>query len=131
MALLTKQQIVDVDDRQFEDIPVVEWDGEVRILGLSGTQRDAYEAGILDQRGGERKVMLTNARAKLVALCLVDENFNRLFTQDDVRQLGRKSAAALERCFDKARELSGMAPGDVERLTENFDDDPSDASTSE
>lgn len=131
MTLLTREQIVEVDDAQFEDIDVPEWGGQVRVLGMTGTQRDSYEASILEQKGGERRVVLANARAKLVQRCLVGEDMRPLFTPDDVRALGRKSAIALERVFDKARALSGMSEKDMEKLVENFDDDPNDEGTSD
>jgi hypothetical protein len=131
MGLLSREDILDVDDKVYEDIEVPEWGGEVRVRGMSGTQRDDYEASILQQNGSDRKVNLANARAKLVARCLVDADGRLLFSADDVRALGRKSARALERVFDKARELSGMTEKDVETLTENFGDDPSDDATSD
>jgi hypothetical protein len=131
MALLSREDILDVDDKVYEDIEVPEWGGEVRVRGMSGTQRDDYEASILQQNGSDRKVNLANARAKLVARCLVDADGRLLFSADDVRALGRKSARALERVFDKARELSGMTEKDVETLAENFGDDPSDDATSD
>lgn len=131
MALLTRDDILSVDDKVYEDIAVPEWGGEVRVRGMSGAQRDDYEASIIQQNGKDQKVNLANARAKLVARCLVDESGQLLFTSEDVRALGRKSARALERVFDKARELSGMSEEDVEKLTENFGDDPSDEGTSD
>lgn len=131
MTLLTRDDILSVDDKVFEDIEVPEWGGTVRVRGMSGQQRDDYEASIIQQNGNDRKVNLSNARAKLVARCLVDEGGALLFTSDDVRALGRKSARALERVFDKARELSGMSEQDVENLAENFGDDPSGEGTSD
>lgn len=131
MPLLTRDDILNVDDRQYEEVEVPEWGGSVRVRGMSGTERDSYEASILEQRGNDRKVNLANARAKLVARCLVDEQGHLMFVADDVRALGRKSAKALERVFDAARALSGMSEEDVEKLTENFDDDPSGEGTSD
>ena len=131
MPLLTRDDIANVDDRQYDEVEVPEWGGSVRVRGMSGTERDAYEASILEQRGNDRRVNLANARAKLVVRCLVDEGGQLMFTPDDVRLLGRKSAKALERVFDKARELSGMSEDDVAKLTENFDDDPSGSGTSD
>lgn len=131
MTLLTRDDILSVDDKVFEDIEVPEWGGTVRVRGMSGQQRDDYEASIIQQNGNDRKVNLSNARAKLVARCLVDESGALLFATDDVRALGRKSARALERVFDKARELSGMSEQDVENLAENFGDDPSGEGTSD
>lgn len=131
MTLLTRDQIVEVDDAQFEDIEVPEWGGTVRVVGMTGSQRDAYEASIIEQKGGERRVVLANARAKLVQRCLVGEDMRPLFSREDVSILGRKSAIALERVFDKARALSGMSEEDMEKLVENFDDDPNDEGTSD
>lgn len=131
MNLLTREQIVAVDDAQYDVIEVPEWGGSVRVRGMSGTQRDAYESLLLEQRGDSRKINLANARSKLVVRCIVDEGGHLLFTDDDVRVLGKKSAKALERVFDKARELSGMSKEDIEKLTENFDDDPSESGTSD
>lgn len=128
---LSRDAIVSVDDRQYDDIEVPEWGGTVRVRGMSGAQRDDYETSIIEQRGNDRKVNLRNARAKLVARCIVDEAGMTIFTSEDVPALGRKSAVALERVFDAARRLSGMTEGDVERLAENFEDDPSGDVTSD
>jgi hypothetical protein len=128
---LGREAILAADDRQYDDIEVPEWGGTVRVRGMSGAQRDDYEASIIEQRGNDRKVNLRNARAKLVARCVVDGEGKAIFTTDDISSLGRKSAVALERVFDAARRLSGMTEGDVERLAENFEDDPSGDATSD
>lgn len=131
MALLTKEQIWNANDILWEDVKVPEWGGEVRVKGLSGSQRDAFEAAsMLSKKGGQREVNLKNLRSRLVVMCAVDENFQPLFTSGDVMRLGEKSAIALERVFDKAQKLSGMSEEDIEELTGNSDGDPSDSSTS-
>lgn len=129
-SYLGRDAIIEMDDRQYDDVEVPEWGGKVRVRGMSGTQRDDYEASIITNNGADRKVNLRNARAKLVARCIVDEDGKTIFTTEDVPALGRKSAVALERVFDAARRLSGMTEGDVERLAENFEDDQSDDATS-
>jgi hypothetical protein len=133
MALLSKQQILSAQDIQFEDIPVPEWGGEVRVKGLSGRERDKFEADSLSKakKGGQRDVILENLRARLVVACVVDEQFQPLFDRADVMRLGEKSAVALERVFSKAQELSGMSDEDVEELAGNSDSDQSDSSTSD
>jgi len=50
--------------------------------------------------------------------------------RSDVKALGEKSAAALERVFDVARKLSGLSEDDVEELAGDFDDAPNGDSTS-
>lgn len=130
MALLGKTEIVNADDVQFEEIPVPEWGGEVRIKGLSGTEVDDYEASILRMRKGKQDFTLKNATARLVAWCLVDENNSRLFqNEDEVRELGRKSGVALQRCFDVAARLSGLRQDDVQAMVEDFDGPQSGSST--
>jgi len=129
MALLSRDAILAADDREYEVVPCPEWGGEVRLRSLTGAERDAYEQSLVQTRGKSREMNLRNARAKLVALCAVDENGKRLFTDADVNALGKKNAKPLDRLFDVARRLSGLSEDDVDRLTEDFDDAQSDVST--
>jgi hypothetical protein len=129
--LLSREQIIGADDRKTEDVAVPEWGGSVRVRALSGAERDAYEAGIVTLRGdGSKTVNLKNLRGRLVSLACVDEDGNRLFTDEDAIGLGDKSASALERVFDVARKLSGLSDDDVEELAEGFGGAPSGGSTS-
>lgn len=109
MALLSRDQILDAADLKTEEVQVPEWGGSVLVRGLNGTERDAYENGLIRMEGQSAKSNLLNMRAKLVALCLVDEKGGRLFADTDIRALGRKSAAALERVYEVAARLSGLA----------------------
>lgn len=129
MALLSRDAILAADDHEYEVVPCPEWGGEVRLRSLTGAERDAYEQSLVQTRGKSREMNLRNARAKLVALCAVDEDGKRLFTDADVNALGKKNAKPLDRLFDVARRLSGLSEDDVDRLTEDFDDAQSDAST--
>ena len=129
--LLSREQIIGAADRKTEDVDVPEWGGTVRVRALSGVERDAYEAGIVQLRGdGSKVVNLKNLRGRLVSLSCVDEEGNRIFTDEDAIALGDKSASALERVFDVARRLSGLSEDDVEELAEGFGGAPSDGSTS-
>jgi hypothetical protein len=128
---LGRDAIIDADDRKYEVVDCPEWGGKVRVRNLSGAQRDAYEESIIKTNGNSRSVNLQNARAKMVVLTVVDKSGTPVFTSDDVRALGRKSAAPIERIFDAARRLSGMSEQDVEKLAENFGNDPSDGGTSD
>jgi hypothetical protein len=120
MAFLTRQQILEADDTKYETVECPEWGGDVRLRSISGSKRDQYEQSLVEQRGNSRQMNLRNARAKLIILCAVDEDGRPLFTSEDLRQLGSKNAAPLDRLFDAARKLTGMSDNDVEKLTENF-----------
>lgn len=117
--ILTREQILAAQDIATETIDVPEWGGAVRVRGLTGAERDQYESTILKMRGTNAQLNLVNARAKLVALSVVDEEGARLFSDDDVVALSKKSAAALERVFDAAQRLSGLRPADIEEMTKN------------
>ncbi|WP_436772071.1 hypothetical protein [Yinghuangia sp. YIM S09857] len=111
MALLGKDQINSADDRKWEDVPVPEWGGEVRLLGLTGTERDAYEASFirLGPKGNPIGRNLKDIRAKLLVKCLVDEDFERIYTDEETKDVGNKSGAVIDRLYDKAKVLSGIS----------------------
>lgn len=128
MALLTKQEILDADDLPTRDVPVPEWGGDVRVRGLTGRERDAFEMRMaVARRNGDTDVDL---RASLVGRCIVDEDGERLFTDRELGQLARKSGAALDAVFDVVRELSGMTADSVDESAGNFDATDGDGSHS-
>lgn len=133
MALLSKDQINAADDRQWEDVPVPEWGGEVRVLGLSGTQRNAYEASLvqLGPNGSVQRVNLADSHARLLAVCLVDEDFKRLYSDKEIRELGAKSGAVLHRLHVVAQRLSGLGKKAAEDAAGNSGAAPSGSSTSD
>ncbi len=117
--LLTRDAILQAQDIQTERVHVPEWGGDVMVRTLTGAERDAFEATILEKRGKDYAVNLRNLRAKLAAFSIVDKDGNRLFTEADVHALAEKSAAALQRVFNVASKLSGISPEDVEELAKN------------
>lgn len=132
MSGLSRDLILGADDRRTESVYVPEWGGDVTVRGLTGVERDAYEAGIASPRpDGRQHINLRNLRARLVALACIDpETGDRLFRDDDVEALGARSATALERVFVVARRLSGLSDDDIEGMAEGFGDAPSGDSTS-
>lgn len=118
---LGRDAILAVEDVQTIDVFVPEWNTNVLVRGLTGAERDAYELSITQGKGKDQSLNIRNARAKLLVICCVDEEGNKLFQQSDIALLGQKSAVALERLFDAARKVSGLTEQDVEELTESFE----------
>jgi hypothetical protein len=116
---LRREDILNAPDILYEAVEVPEWGGTVRIRGLTGSERDEFEASIIQRRGKDIEANLKNIRAKLVSLAAVDEEGNRIFTEEDVVALGRKSARVLDRLFSVAQRLSGLSSEDVEDLAKN------------
>lgn len=133
MALLSKAQIDAADDRTWDDVDVPEWGGSVRLLGLSGTERNAYQASmvVLGPNGAVQRVNLADQTAKLLAKTIVDENFERLYTDKGVKELGAKNGVVLDRLFRVAQRLSGLRKEDVEVAAGNSEAAQSGASTSD
>lgn len=118
MAYLTKDEILSAQDLPTEIVEVPEWGGNILVRGMSGTERDSFEGGVVSMDGKTTKVNMQNIRAKMVAQCIVHENGGRIFTDQDVEALGSKSAAALDRVFNVVQRLSGLTNEDVKKLTE-------------
>lgn len=133
MTYLTKDEILAADDLQYADVPVPEWGGTVRIRTLTGEERDNFEEKIIKRDGqGNRVGMdLNQFRAKLLVRTMVDEDGKRIFTEQDIHALGRKSSAAMDKVFVQVRELNRMTDEDVEQLTQGFDSGQSEDSISD
>lgn len=130
MALLTREQILNADDRKTQVVEVPEWGGSVMIRTLSGKERDRFEASLQVTRGSKTKQNYDNFRARLISLCVVNESGERTFSDADIALLGEKSVAALQRVFNACNELNGLSDADVEELTQGFDEGATEDSTS-
>lgn len=128
--LLTREQILGTADLLHEDVAVPEWGGSVRVQMLTGAERDAFEQEIVVRQGKKTQMNLANVRARLVALCMVDDEGQRVFGEADVKALGKKSALALNRVFEVAQRINGLTPEDMEELAGNSGSDQSDSSIS-
>ena len=114
--MLNKADILKVEDLVFETVDVPEWGGQVRVRTMTGTERDVFDSHFVSDGG---KVNLSNIRARLCAITLVDEKNIRLFNDDDLIALGKKSSAALDRIFGVAQRLNGLGPDVVKELAKN------------
>ena len=102
-----------------EVVEVPEWGGSVTVRELTGRERDAFEASIVEQKGKKSVVNMDNMRAKFVSACVIGDDGQSLFYPTDVERLGDLSAAALNRVFDVGRRLSGLTDDDMEELEKN------------
>lgn len=115
MTLLSKDAILAADDRKTCDVTVPEWGGTVRIATMSASERDRWES---ETYGGD-KPNTSDFRARFVALCLVGEDGRRLFTDREVGELGKKSAAALQKVFKVAQDLNALTVAEAEKIEKN------------
>ena len=122
---LTGEQIMAADDLAVEWVPTAEWAPEgadaegvgVFVRTMTASERDAFEVSCLDKQGKARN--LTNLRARLCALTIVDGDGKRIFDATQAADLGTKSGQVLDRIFDKAQRLNGITKADVDELAGN------------
>lgn len=138
MNVLTRDQILAANDLLTERVKVPEWsangnkeDAVVIVRGMTGTERNHLEASVVRGQGRDASVNIENLYARMVSICVVDENGKRLFSDSDIGALGGKSAVALARVMEVVQRLSGMTQEDVEDLTKGLAEAPSDDSTSD
>jgi hypothetical protein len=100
-------------------VPVPEFKeiGTITLLGMSGTQRDAWEKSLVVGRGNKRRVETDNVRARLVVKCAIDpESGERVFTDADAAVVGAWRVDVLNRLFEVAQRLSGVSDKDADEL---------------
>lgn len=128
MKTLGRDDILNASDIRKEKVKV--WGGEVWVRGMTGAERDKFEASVIQFKGNAQNLNLTNIRAKLCSLTVCDEEGNRLFTEADVQALSEKSAVELSKIFIVAQRLSGITDADVEELAEGLKENPFEDSAS-
>jgi stage V sporulation protein SpoVS len=115
--MLSRKEILDADDFEYEIISVPEWGGDVRVRGLSAGERDEWEMAAVQAQGNASK--LQNVRATIISKSIVDEVGKRIFTDADISKLGKKSAKAMDRVFDVCSRLNGMSAADLKEIEGN------------
>lgn len=125
--LLSRDAIATQANNPPERVEVPEWGGAVLVRGMGADEKAAWEKSLLVQRrkpGGDTEFVTNqkiNIRVSLAIRCVVNEAGEPLFTDADAPMLGTKSAAALERIFTKARQLSRIGMDDVATLEADED----------
>ena len=114
--MLTKEQILNADDRKTKVIFVEEWGDDVTIMQMSGHARDRFESSIIGANGGTD---MKNIRAKMVAASIVDDKGELMFSDKDIIKLSNKSGIALDKVFSAAQEFNKITDADVDELAKN------------
>lgn len=120
---LSRDDFLKAEDRHAEEVDLSDipgYNGSMLIRGLTGTERDEFEASLFQKRGNNLEPNPRNVRAKLVARCCVDDDGKQLFDIAEVELIGKKSGQAISRLYNVAARLSGLSESDVEEMARDF-----------
>jgi hypothetical protein len=108
---LSFDDINEVDDAEYTEIDIPEWNGTLRVRGLNGGERAEFEEQV------SKNHSMRHAKVECIIKCSVDDEGNRVFTNQHKGMLLGKSAKVIERIFDEICRLSGIgddAEGEAE-----------------
>lgn len=99
-----KDEIIAARDSKREPLDVPEWGLRVWIRTITSVEQDSL-ADELYANG--RKPGMAELKTRTLALALVNEEGERVFTDAEAAALNDKNAIAVQRCYDKFEELQG------------------------
>ncbi len=105
-------EILSVNDRQ--GVEVQAWGKTLRVVPMSGIDRDSYDLARHRANGN-----MENWRAQFLVRCLFDAEGNRIFTDEQAGELGKKHSDTIKRLFELATEENKTGPGAVEEAAKN------------
>lgn len=113
--MLTRQQILEANDKPLKEVNVPCWQGSVYVRCMSAKEKDAFESSLL----GDKERDMANIRARLAVLTLCDENGSLIFSKEDAELLGTKSVLALDTLLPVIKRLNAIEDKEVEELKKN------------
>ena len=105
MKYLNAESILAAEDFCYADVECPEWGGTVRVRSLSGGQRSVITQRVQVKETNELEELL-------VVMGVVNEDGARIFTNEDIEALKKKSNAPISRIAKKIMEISGIGNAD-------------------
>ena len=120
MTIANRNALLKLCERRYIDLDLEDAGVTVRIQSLSEKEKSPYETRLIAKSGrGILRDRLQDATRRLIALCLVDENNDRIFLDSDVNQIGEMDSFVSSRIYDAAQEHCGFNKGDIEDTVGN------------
>ena len=112
--------------REVVELPELGEGVSVIVVGMTAKERSDFDNQFVSRKGDPMKKRIAEGRERIVVACCRDEEGKRLFTQDDVVQLGKQSGIVIERIVNAAQRTSGMTKDDLEDSVKNSEEAPDD-----
>lgn len=114
-----REQFLQAADLRRDTVDCPEWGGVVTVRELTGPQRDQHQINQFrfDSETGKPSLSPKLDNALLVCWAVIDpDTGERIFSDDDLPELRKKSGRVLDRIGSKVLELTGM--GGAEKNSE-------------
>ena len=122
MKLASRDQLVALCQRRYIEIEIPEANLNVRLQSLSEKEKSDYETKLISKNGrGILKDRLADATRRLICLCVVDENGNRLFQDSDLDVIANMDSFVSSRIYEACQEHCGFNKTDIETAVKNSD----------
>jgi hypothetical protein len=119
---LTREQILaSRHDRKPVPFDVPEWGGTIWLRVLSAADQLAISEG-LEARNVPLRVLVT---------CIVDDEGNRIFADDDADELAKEDFPIIMRVFGQAAKLNGLSNVELEDALASFAQAPDESISTE
>lgn len=105
---LSREDILGANDLPYEDVPVPQWGGAVRLRPM--TMQEALDI---------TKESPDALAARILVLTAVNDEGKHLFTAEDIPALSGKSSVAMKGLLQKALELNGLGENSVKAAEKN------------
>lgn len=133
MALLNRNQILEVNDIQTKDIEVKEWGGTIRIKQLSAKEYNDIFMNMINIRKMAAKQLsakknadenledainelaIKNQKILIIIKSVVDENMNPVFTEADMELLYQKNTNVINKIIAEIEEFNSVSTEDVKK----------------
>lgn len=120
IEMLSRNQILTVQDLRRELVVVPEWDGTVYVRGFTALEREEVEMrsmAMIDIATGTIKDarQMAGLKAWIVARTVVDSDGQRVFSDADIDGLQGKNALVINRLADITGRLSSLDVGETEK----------------
>ncbi len=118
--LTTRNELLGLTKRRFKTIDIPELDLTFRIQSLTEREKSEYETALLTKTGrGVSRERLTDAARRLMVLCLVDDDNNRLLEAGDVSALSQLDAIVAAKIYNECQTHCGFGEEDIEQIVKN------------
>jgi hypothetical protein len=123
-----RDTILSAQDLKLVPVEVPEWKCTIYLKDMSGVERLTYEQSVYDKSGQVSN--LDSFYTKLLVKCIVDENYKRVFSDEEIPELSVKSARVLHRLWEQAMQINKLGDDNVEDAKKNLSPAPSGDSVS-